>query len=407
MSGWFRPTVRLRLTLLYALLFFVVGALMLVVLYAILSQQLRPPREGPPGPNAGPVASDDAGDGQQGGPFTQGQIDAQVFQARREERRDALGRVPRAAIAALLVGTVAVLVVAWVVSGRMLGPIRQITRHARHASESTLSDRIALRGPPDELKELADTIDAMLARLEAAFRAQRDFSAHASHELRTPLAIIQAEADVALAAPDGSPRERALATAVRDAAVRSEGLVDGLLTLSRSESQLADRTRLDLADLAGDIAGDVIDEADRRGVTIDLELDTAPVLGDRTLLGRMIGNLLVNAIRYNRPSGWVRLSVARGAGPGGGEVAAVTVENSGPAIAPGDVGELFRPFRRGASSRQAPDRPQGYGLGLAIVRSVAAAHGGEVTATPGREGGLRVTVTVPILTDPDGSAVGR
>lgn len=406
-----RPTVRLRLTLLYGVLFFVVAALMLVLLYALLSREFRPPRSpGAGGPPTGQLAGagtddgnaaagsrpgQDAEAGNPGPNLTEDEVQRRILQVRRDERAGLLRRVPRLALVALLVTSLAALAIGWVVSGRMLRPLRQITQHARLASETTLSDRIALRGPSDELKELADTMDDMLARLESAFQSQRHFAAQASHELRTPLAIIGAEADVALAAPDVTPRERDLALAVRAAAARSERLVDGLLALSRSESSMRDRVRLDLADLAGDIAGEQVADADAAGIRLDLTLDQAVVRGDRALLERLIGNLLQNAIRYNHRGGWVRLDV-RTEAIEGRAVASVRVENSGPVIPPSGIDALFAPFQRGDSA--ARQRMSGHGLGLAIVRSVATAHEGRIEAHPGHDGGLRVRITLPVAT---------
>ncbi len=394
MSGLFRPTVRLRLTLLYGCLFFVAAAIMLIFLYGLLRRELRPPA-GPEGfgaPN-GQMAGGDAGS-EQGGPLAdEDDVARRIFEVRRDERAGLLRQIPGLAVVALLVTSLGALALGWVVSGQMLRPLRQITRHARLASETTLSDRIGLRGPPDELKELADTMDAMLGRLQAAFESQRQFAAHASHELRTPLAIIQAEADVALAAPDASPRERELAQAVRSAAIRSERLVDGLLALSRSESSMRDSVRLDLADLAGDAAGELVGSADARQIALDLSLDQAVIRGDRPLLERMVANLLQNAIRYNRVGGWVRLAVGTEV-VAGVATAVLAVENSGLVISATEIDDLFTPFRRGTAAIR--ERTAGFGLGLAIVRSVATVHGGEVTARPGREGGLVVAVRLPI-----------
>ena len=381
----FRPTVRYRLTILLGSLFLVVGLVMVVLIYGSLRQQLRPPERGGPGPF----------EPQAGQPFDAGDVERRIFEVRGEERRFALRRVARTVLAALLLATLVVFVISWLVSGRMLRPIRQITRHARHASETTLSERIGLRGPPDELQELADTFDAMLARLEAAFRSQREFAAQASHELRTPLSIIRAEADLALSAPEGNADPHALAVRVRDAALRSERLVDGLLTLSRSESSMRDSVPLDLADLAGDVAGESIDEANRAGVRLELELETATVAGDLVLLGRLIANLLQNAIHYNLPGGMVRLVVSNEAGGATDRtrLARIRVENTGPIVAADELDALFQSFRRGAGGAQ---RSNGFGLGLAIVRSVAAAHGGRVEAAPRPGGGLVVDVLLPV-----------
>ncbi len=395
LSGVFRPTVRLRLTLLYGCLFFIAAAIMLLLLYGLLRREFRPPR-GPDsgGPSSGQVTG--GGRRPNGGetlPANEDDFQLRIFEVRRDERAGLLRQIPGLALVALLVTSLVALVLGWVASGQMLRPLRQITQHARLASETTLSDRIALRGPPDELKELADTMDAMLARLQAAFESQRQFAAHASHELRTPLAIIQAEADVALAAPDATPRERELADVVRLAAMRSERLVDGLLTLSRSESSMRDSVALDLADLAGDVAGELVGAADAQEVSLDLSLDRAEVRGDRALLERLIANLLQNAIRYNRRGGWVTLTVGTEAAESS-PMATLRIENSGPAIAQAEINDLFAPFRRGTEAVR--ERTAGFGLGLAIVRSVAVVHGGQVTAAPGREGGLMIVVWLPV-----------
>ena len=187
--------------------------------------------------------------------YTPAQIDA----LRKEERQSALRQVRIQAWIALVVTSAGALLLGWLIAGQTLAPIREITAHAQHASEETLDERIDLRGPPDEFKELADTFDSMLDRLQAAFESQRRFAAQASHELRTPLAIIRAESDVALAAPDVTEREVEYATSIRDAADRSERLVDGLLALARSESTLRDSRRVDLAELAGDVVGEQTD----------------------------------------------------------------------------------------------------------------------------------------------------
>lgn len=387
--SWLRPTVRLRLTLLYGGLFIVASAILLALTYGLLGQALQP---------LDPSDPDDAefDSGDQEGEH-EGSFEEQLFAARNEERAEALSAVLTQSLVALIVTSAGAIVLGWVMAGRVLRPIRQITAHARHASEATLGERIGLRGPPDELKELGDTIDAMLGRLESAFAAQRWFAAQASHELRTPLAVIHAEADVALAAPDATDRERRLGAAVRAAADRSERLVDGLLALARSESTLRDNTRLDLAELVGDVVGEQARAADAAGISLDLELETAPIAGDRMLLERLVGNLVENAIRHNHRGGWVRVSVTMHAG-----TAVLRVANSGPALASGTVAALFEPFQRGRSG--GPDRPRGFGLGLAIVRSVAIAHDGEVEAISPAEGGLVVTVRLPTAVTPPSSA---
>lgn len=380
-----RPTVRLRLTLLYGGLFLVTGVLLLALTYGLLSRTLNNRDDHGAGPPGGQVTDHGGGPNQANG-NGQPTVDEQIAAARQDERSAALQEVQIQAGIALIVATAVALLLGWLAAGRVLRPLRDITAHARHASEATLSERIDLRGPPDELKELADTIDAMLARLEAAFAAQRRFSAEASHELRTPLAIIRAEADVALAAPDATERERQFANSIRDAVDRSEHLVDGLLALARSDSTLRDDAPIDLAELVGDVVGEQARAADAAGVEIDLDLGVATVAGDRTLLWRMVGNVVENAIRYNRRGGWIRVAVSSDGGS-----AVVRVENSGPAVDPARVAELFEPFRRGTRERG------GHGLGLAIVRSVVAVHGGVVVAEARESGGLAIVIRMPLV----------
>ena len=319
--SWFRPTIRLRLTLLFGGLFIAASALLLALTYGLLGRDLQPLDR--PDPEDAKIFS-----AEQEGDF-QGSFEEQLFEARNEERAEALSALLTQSLVALLATAAGAILLGWVVAGRVLGPIRQITAHARHASEATLSERIGLRGPPDELKELADTIDGMLERLQEAFTAQRWFAAQASHELRTPLAVIRAEADVALASPDVSARERRLAETVRTAADRSERLVDGLLALARSESTLRDSVCLDLADLVGDVVGAQVRAAEAAGITLDLALESASIVGDRMLLERLAGNLVENAIRHNHRGGWVRVSVVNES-----DAVVLRVVNGGPVLNP-------------------------------------------------------------------------
>jgi signal transduction histidine kinase len=388
--NWPHPTIRLRLTLLYGGLFIAASALLLALTYGLLGQALQPLDRSDPD-DVVVVSGDQEGE-------HEGSFEDQLFEARNEERARALSAVLTQSLVALVVTSVGAIGLGWVVAGRVLQPIRQITSHARQATEATLGERIGLQGPPDELQELGDTIDGMLGRLEAAFAAQRRFAAQASHELRTPLAVMRAEADVALTAVDATERERRLGAAIRTAVDRSERLVDGLLALSRSESTLRESARLDLAELVGDVVGDQVRAADAAGLALDLALGTATVMGDRMLLERLVGNLVENAIRYTPRGGWVRVSV-------GTEVGSVVlrVANSGPVLRPQVVTELFEPFQRGQGDR--PGRTRGFGLGLAIVRSVATAHEGEVAASSLPDGGLVVTVRLPAVSTPPSASI--
>lgn len=373
-----RPTIRLRLTLLYGGLFLSTSVVLIALIYLLLSHALAP--LAPESDQGNQQVGQQVGD--------QNSVDVQVSAARSDERAAALRAVlTQSSLALLATGGLAV-VLGWLVAGRVLRPIREITLHARHASETTLGERIALRGPPDELKELADTFDEMLARLQTAFESQRQFSAHVSHELRTPLAIVRAEAEVALAEPDATPRERRLSETIVAAADRAERLIDGLLALARSESTLRDHTPIDLAELVGDVVNSHARAAATAGVRLALALQPAAVIGDRALLERLVGNLIDNAIKHNQSGGWARVTVGTE-----GPDAVIHVNNSGARLDPAAVEALFEPFQRGPGRRRA--RPSGFGLGLAIVRAVATAHGGEVAATAPESGGLAVTVRLP------------
>jgi signal transduction histidine kinase len=372
-----RPTVRLRLTLLYGVLFLVAGLVLITVTYGLVRRELRPNATHPI-VRVEQQAVPDEPDG-----------DDRVARTRREERRFALSQLWRQSLLALAIATVGALAFGWILAGEVLHPLQRITAHAQASSATTLDERIELDGPDDELKELADTFDAMLDRLQAAFRAQQAFAAQASHELRTPLAIIRAEAEVCAAAPDATAMQKVSSAAILSAVLRSERLVDGLLALTRSESTMLEGAPIDLADLAGDVLGEYVQEADQAKVRLDLALESAPVRGDSALLHRMIGNLVQNAIRYNRPNGSVAVSVFP-VGP----AARITVENSGQSLSQEEIDALFQPFMRGAWARR---NRTGFGLGLAIVRSIATAHRGTVHAEPAPDGGLRVTVEIPRL----------
>jgi signal transduction histidine kinase len=293
----------------------------------------------------------------------------------------------------LLVGTGAALVallglsllVGWLAAGRALRPVGKLTGRARQLSEEDLQQRLGLDGPNDELKELADTIDGMLDRLEKAFNAQRQFSASVSHELRTPLSVIRAEADVALADPDATERERVFAEKMRDAADRSESLLDSMLTLARSESTMSNREIVDLADLAGDTLSARTDGADRAGIEIDIDLHTAEVEADPWLLERVVVNLVDNAVKHNQPGGWVTLTVKAE-----GDEAVLQVANGGEVLSADQIDLILQPFQR--TNRNRP----GYGLGMTIVQSVVKAHEGSIEVEPRAEGGLVVTVRLPL-----------
>jgi signal transduction histidine kinase len=282
--------------------------------------------------------------------------------------------------------------VSYVLAGRVLRPLQEITTTARRLSAERLDERIALPGPRDELRELADVFDAMLDRLQAAFEAQRRFVADASHELRTPLAVMRTEVDVALADPHASAADlRAAAAVVRDATERADRLVESLLLLARTDrlqlEALPHRERVELPDVAAAALDAVAAEARARGLAVASARAPAGVLGDRVLLERLAGNLVENAVRHNVDGGWLRVDTGTVVGR-----ARLQVSSSGPVVPPEEVAQLFEPFRRHGTARTAR---RGAGLGLAIVRALATAHGGAVSAVAPPEGGLVVTVDLP------------
>jgi signal transduction histidine kinase len=289
------------------------------------------------------------------------------------------------AFVAMLVGS---LWAGWILAGRALRPVRRITETARRVSDSNLGERIALDGPNDELKQLADVFDSMLARLDKAFASQRRFVTDASHELRTPLAIMRTEIDVALENPHLSAAElREAAEVVREATERGEQLIESLLTLARSEREPA-LTDLDLAAVAEQAVDDLAAEADGLALDIRLSLARARIRGDRVLLERLVANLVENAVRYNRRGGWIRVVTANSGG-----AARLEVGNTGPPVLPSELGSLFEPFTRLDASRSRATG--GAGLGLSIVKAVAESHGGTISATALSAGGLHVVVELP------------
>jgi signal transduction histidine kinase len=374
--GRLRPTLRLRLTLLNGVL--LVGAAVLLVLLAwlLVRQALEPAHDLRAGTR---IALSDGTS-----------VDARAWQHQTQAN---------AAQELLVKGLVAVLAIsvvgvggAYLVAGRALRPLHRVTATARRLSGETLDQRIRYAGADDEVAELAATFDAMLDRLGAAFETQKRFVANASHEMRTPLAVMRTEIDVTLSDPDADVAEyRRMATVVRDASQRANALVESLLVLARSEAQAGRRlVRKVPADLSTGVASAlsaVRAEAARLNLVVQTELLPAHVVGDPSLLDRLAGNLIENAVRYNHLGGrlWVRT---------GGDAmhATLVVGNTGFEVDPADVPGLFEPFRRGGRERTGA---RGSGLGLSIVRAVCEAHGGAVAAQALPGGGLEVTVTLP------------
>jgi hypothetical protein len=300
---------------------------------------------------------------------------------------------------ALGVMAVVSVLLGWLMAGRVLRPLRQITATTRHISEENLHQRLALVGPSDEITDLAGTIDGLLARLEGAFDAQRAFVANASHELRTPLAMMRTSLDVAKAkSPPISKDASVLSAKVREGLDQAERLVESFLVLARAErGAIDDLTTVSLPRVTADALDTRSERAVAANVTLQRSFDDAEVDGSRTLLSRLAVNLIDNAIRYNQPGGWVQVTTTAE-----GPCAQLIVENSGPVLDPSEVGQLGRPFQRAGAERTGADG--GVGLGLSIVAAIAAAHHGTVEIEARPEGGLRVAVTLP---RPSSSASNR
>jgi signal transduction histidine kinase len=372
-----RWTARARLTLLYTGLFAACGALVVAVTYALVASLQHPSATN----GAACPHPEEALRTQCKSAFAE----AAALGAR-IQREATLTHLLQYSLITLAAATLLAAAAGWIAAGRVLRPVQQITQAARTASEHNLSARIALRGPRDELRELADTFDAMLARLQAAFESQRRFVANAGHELRTPLTVMRTTLDVVLDKPAPAPGElRRMGQDVRAAVDDAERLIGALLTLARSDRGLTVGEPIDLATVAEDVL-DCTDQGDRR---LHASLEPAVTSGDQVLLERMVANLVDNALRYNDPGGdlWLTTDTVDGQ-------ATLVVANTGPVIAGPALGVLFEPFQR-LQGRTASD---GFGLGLAIVASITTAHHGTVTAEPRPGGGLTVTVAMPRLT---------
>jgi signal transduction histidine kinase len=382
-----RLTVRARLTLLYTGLFAACGSTIVVITFILVPRlpQADPSvirvanpqdfliqcREALNTTNEGLRAKCDTA-------FQEG-----LMAGAHGQREATLAHLMQYSLITLVAVTVIAALAGWFVAGRALGRVHRITAAARTASQHDLSARVALTGPRDELRELADTFDEMLGRLETSFNGHRQFIANASHELRTPLTVMRTAVDVVLAQPD-PPRAELIdmGHAVHASVGHAEQLLGALLTLARNEHGLTVREAVDLATIAED-ALDSVDHGDRRTQT---DLQSAVVCGDPVLLERVVVNLLDNALRYNESGGdvWVTTGIVDGK-------PTLTVANTGPSIPPDRVSQLFEPFRR-LHDRTSRD---GFGLGLTIVASIAAVHNATVAAHPRPDGGLVVTVPFP------------
>ncbi len=369
------PTVRLRLTLLYGGLFFVSGAVLLAITYVIFRNNTGVNLIIPSGTS----------------PRTAAQVAETELRYNEIVNRstDALhsGLLRSALVLAGM--TVISIALGWLVAGRVLRPLRTMTATTRQISERNLNERLDLPGPRDELKDLADTIDGLLARLESHVAEQQRFAANASHELRTPLATTQALLDVARSDPGSDDGE--LVERLREVNTRAIDLTEALLLLSRSDQRSFTKERVDLSLVAEEATETLLPLAEESGIEIESSSTPSPTLGSRPLLLQLTTNLIHNAIVHNLPERgtvWVTTK----AGPEGVEL---TVENTGEPLTPDLVATLTEPFLRG-TERTRSDHP-GVGLGLAIVKSIAEAHEGSLALAPRAGGGLRAAVDLPRL----------
>ena len=380
----FRPTLRIRLTMFYGGMFLLAGLVMVLVMYVFVSQAFHLVSHTtyltlPPGtevvlPNNENLA----------------QYNALMAAREAATSSDALHTLVLKSISALVALLILAVAFGYAMAGRVLQPIGRITRTARQVASSDMHRRIELDGPDDELKELADTFDEMLERLDRSFESQRKFVANASHELRTPLAINRTLLEVQLSDPGSSADLQQLGKTLLATNERSEQLVEGLLLLARSDNELVERRPVDLAEVARQALEQTRTEAAERGVALTAELQPATVSGNGVLLERIALNLVQNAVRYNLPQdGWVRVSVA--AAEGAGEL---VVSNTGQVVPGYELEHIFEPFRRG-KDRDRTRSDKGVGLGLSIVRSVVRAHGGTIEALGRPEGGLEMRVRIP------------
>jgi signal transduction histidine kinase len=378
-----RPTVRLRLTALYGTLFLLSGAGLLAITYLIAEAgRFLTISTGPAGAH---LASWRPRQPPPLGAVTVNHPRA----AGHQQTVINLHQLLLVLVIALAITTVISIALGWLTAGRILRPLRTITGSAREISATNLHQRLALDGPNDELKELGETFDELLARLESSFAAQRQFVANASHELRTPLARQRTLIEIALGDPHPTidslqaNHRRLLA-----AGEQQERLIEALLTLARSERGIDHREQIDLSQITGEVIRQLPPDQSDDPPTVNARLGPAPLAGDPRLLRRLVSNLLENALRYNKPGGHVDITVCAAA-----KRTRLTISNTGPTIPADEVTRLRQPFQRLTADR--PSKSNGHGLGLSIVAAIANAHDAELEIQPCARGGLRVMITFP------------
>jgi len=389
-----RRTVRMRLPVLYGALFVVSGAVLLAITSGVVVSSSRTTAVGANQAVASPLARD--------------QIRIDELQT---ELANAEAQIHSGVSHGLLVGsaialgvmTVVSLVLGWLVAGRVLRPLRAMTTATRRISADSLHERLAMTGPEDELKDLADTIDGLLARLEGAFAAQRRFVANVSHELRTPLTTMRACVDVAVAKPGPVPAPTvALADRLRGELDRVDGLLDGFLALARAQhGDLPGQATLSLEYITAAALAVRASAISNRRLTVHHAAghDGTWVAGSQALVCRMVDNVLDNAIGHNRVGGWISVTTAAD-----GRHAHLVVETGGEVLDQEQVSQLTQPFRRLGADRTGSDH--GSGLGLSIVEAIATAHGGTLDLRARPEGGLRVSIALPLAAAGELTAAG-
>jgi len=380
-----RRTIRLRLTLFYSGLFLVSGAAMLAITYLLARFAFHTAPLHAYTATRPPARSRRAGAASPGPPLAH--LPSQTaLQAQANTDLHQLLVVSGVALAVMALASV---VLGWLVAGRVLRPLRAITAAARDLSSASLHRRLAMAGPDDELKELADTFDGLLGRLERSFASQRQFVANASHEMRTPLTLERALLEAVLTEPEPTTASfRAACQRLLAANTQQDRLIEALLTLATSERGIDRWDPMDLAVLADHVLATRRARAERLSLHVRTTLAAAPASGDPDLAERLVANLIDNALRYNTPGGWVELVTFTQAGQ-----ATVRVSNTGPAIPAQELPELFQPFRRLGNRRTG--RRDGHGLGLSIVSAIATAHRAALHAHPRPGGGLDVEVRFP------------
>jgi signal transduction histidine kinase len=389
-----RRTVRLRLTLLHGALLVVSGACLLAITYLLVLHYSPSEFVATTGPNSVPARRTT-------GPSRLGSLSSAKVRQSVHWYWTGMDHLVLLSAMALAIMAALSFAVGWLAAGRTLRPLRTMTDSARRISERNLHERLAVPGPSDELKDLGDTIDGLLDRLETVVSAQRQFAANASHELRTPLTVERTLLESVLTHPDPTPAlwrstcERVLASNEKQAR-----LIEALLILAGSQQEPGHRETFDLASVTASVMRTLRQDASARGLTVSTAFQACPASGDVRLVERLVWNLGQNAIRHNRPQGRVQVAV----GPRSGR-ASLQVTNTGPPVPGNQINRLLQPFQRLGPQRSG--QHEGLGLGLSIVSAIAQAHRATLTARPGSEGGLDIEVSFPEPTAPADSRNGH